>query len=149
MTNKRFDTADRKILDNIVDSEDFKKGKISIDSLRKKFGSSWHVVQREITEAVQRRDKKSGAIETPDIPSTIIEKKEREELLMPAPELKNKPNISLIEHPHAELVENNRTDILDGSKFYCGTCLRYGTPIIIDRSMTQCPNCKGVLKWVN
>jgi len=155
MSNKRLTPKDKKEIEKIVQSEEFKDGTLSINQLRVKFGCAWHVMNREITEAQERIERKKN-------PETEIEKKEeeeieekqniqetieeRDEISPPSDELKNLPKISLIDTPQQE---TKNSDVFDGNKFYCGGCLRAGKRTEVVQGMNNCNVCGGVLQWVN
>lgn len=62
------------------------------------------------------------------------------------------PTFSLIDKPatasNPEVLPPS-SNVLDGNKFYCATCLRIGKQTILEKGQASCPGCGGVLIWEN
>lgn len=160
----------KKELEEDIKSKEFQEGYISTQSIATKYGLSWKRAKDAINATKQRIEyarQKEAKDKEEEIPMETItaeqlrekelenqtpleaqrEAEERDEFRIQSLNEK-KPAISLIETPKEE-TKIPQSRILDGSKFYCGNCLRNNREIVITTDMKSCPVCGGVLKWEN
>lgn len=150
----------KKELEDVVKSKDFQEGKITTTEISQKFGLSWKRAKDAVNATKQRIEYARQKEANEEIPMETItaeqlqetelanetprEAEERDEFRYEQSLKEKKPVISLIETP---TTEPPKARILDGNKFYCGTCLKNNREIVLSETMTSCPGCGGVLLW--
>ncbi len=118
--------------------------------LAKKYNIDWKNAKKYV-QKFKDAPQKTEAVQTTI--AAPAKSEEREVLRIPVRN-SDKPTLSLIETPQAvapqPIAPPSNSNVLDGSKFYCGTCLRqHNRQTILSTDMTACPSCNGVLQWAN
>lgn len=140
-----------KQLEEDIKSPAYKDGILRIADLSRKYNLTWKRTKdavNRIETKIKYQDPNYKVLPEATIPheelNDLEKTDEEKEILFVKKHDETKPKLSLIPPP-----PTNQSNVLDGSKFYCGTCIRMGKQTILETTMKNCPTCQGVLLWEN